>query len=171
LRSALQVLGSGLPSIARELERREALAAATPSIWPAHGWLTDRFGTRKDPLTGQPAFHPGLDISTPAGQPVYATGDGIVEVAAFSGDFGNLVELRHEFGLSTRYAHLSRFAVVPGATVKRGDVVGYVGATGRATGSHVHYEILLNGTSIDPLQVLTAVARPQETIGRPLATP
>ena len=159
LRSALQALDSKLPSIVRDLERREALAAASPSIWPAQGWLTDRFGVRKDPLTGQAAFHPGLDISTPVGQPVYATADGTVDVAAYSGDFGNLVELQHGFGLSTRYAHLSRFAVTPGAAVKRGDVIGYVGATGRATGSHVHYEILANGTSIDPLQILTAVAR------------
>jgi murein DD-endopeptidase MepM/ murein hydrolase activator NlpD len=156
LRSTLQVLSDKLPSIARDVERREALAAAAPSIWPAQGWLTDRFGVRKDPLTGQPAFHPGLDISTPVGQPVYATGSGVVEVASYSGDFGNLVELRHDFGLSTRYAHLSRFAVVPGVSVKRGDVVGYVGATGRATGSHVHYEILVNGTSIDPLRILSA---------------
>jgi murein DD-endopeptidase MepM/ murein hydrolase activator NlpD len=161
LRSTLQALDSKLPSIVHDLERREALAAASPSIWPAQGWLTDRFGVRKDPLTGQAAFHPGLDISTPVGQPVYATADGTVDVAAYSGDFGNLVELQHGFGLSTRYAHLSRFAVIPGAAVKRGDVVGYVGATGRATGSHVHYEILANGTSIDPLQLLTSVARPK----------
>ncbi len=160
LQGALQVLSDRLPSVARGIERREALAAAAPSIWPAQGWLTDRFGMRSDPLTGQQGFHPGLDISTPEGQPVYATAAGVVDVASYSGDFGNLVELRHDFGLSTRYAHLSRFAVVPGASVARGDVVGYVGATGRATGAHVHYEILANGTPIDPLQILTTIARP-----------
>jgi murein DD-endopeptidase MepM/ murein hydrolase activator NlpD len=90
---------------------------------------------------------------------VYATADGVVETAAYSGDYGNMVVLTHNFGLSTRYGHLSRFAVVTGTDVKRGEVIGYVGATGRATGSHVHYEVLVNGTPIDPLQILTAAIR------------
>jgi murein DD-endopeptidase MepM/ murein hydrolase activator NlpD len=155
LRGVLETLTNRLPSIERTVKRREELAAAAPSIWPARGWLTAPFGARSDPLTGAQGFHQGIDISTPEGQPVYAAADGSVETASYSGDYGNLVVLEHSFGLSTRYGHLSRFAVRPGGGVKRGDVVGYAGATGRATGAHVHFEILVNGAPIDPLQVLT----------------
>ena len=107
LRDLLQGLESRLRYVRRDVERREALAAATPSIWPAHGWLTGTFGGRSDPFTGEPAFHQGLDISTDKGQPVYATADGIVESAAYNGDYGNLIVLKHGFGLTTRYGHLS----------------------------------------------------------------
>jgi murein DD-endopeptidase MepM/ murein hydrolase activator NlpD len=156
LRGMLQVLMNRLPSIEQGVERREALAAATPSIWPAQGWLTAPFGVRSDPFTGERGFHQGIDISTAEGEPVFATADGVVESASYSGDYGNLVVLRHGFGVSTRYGHLTRFAAVAGVSVKRGEVIGYVGATGRATGPHLHYEILVNGTPIDPLQMLTA---------------
>jgi murein DD-endopeptidase MepM/ murein hydrolase activator NlpD len=91
---------------------------------------------------------------------VYATADGTVESAGYSGDYGNLIVLRHAFGLSTRYGHLSRFEVNAGQQVKRGDVIGYVGATGRATGAHLHYEILANGRLLNPLQLLTKPAEP-----------
>src|SRR3954470_21677707 len=155
LRNLLQGLENRLRNVRKDVERQEALSAATPSIWPARGWLTGTFGGRSDPFTGEPAFHQGLDISTEKGQPVYATADGKVESAAYSGDYGNLVVLKHGFDLTTRYGHLSGFAVKPGQTVKRGAVIGYVGSTGRATGSHVHYEILANGKLINPLQLLT----------------
>lgn len=158
LRDLLRALESRLSLVRRDVERREALAAATPSIWPAHGWLTGTFGGRSDPFTHQPGFHEGLDISTQKGQPVFATADGTVETSAFTGDYGNLVVLRHGFGLSTRYGHLSRFNVRVGDVVKRGDVIGYVGATGRATGTHVHYEILASGRPMNPLQLLTQPA-------------
>ena len=155
LRSVLQVLMNRLPSIEQGVERREALAAATPSIWPAQGWLTAPFGVRSDPFTGERGFHQGIDISTAEGEPVCATADAVVESASYSGDYGNLVVLQHGFGLSTRYGHLTRFAAVAGEFVKRGDTIGYVGATGRATGPHLHYEIIVNGEPIDPLQMLT----------------
>jgi murein DD-endopeptidase MepM/ murein hydrolase activator NlpD len=158
LRDLLQGLESRLRFVRRDVEHREALAAATPSIWPTQGWLTGTFGGRSDPFTGEPGFHQGLDISTDKGQPVHATADGTVESAAYNGDYGNLVVLHHAFGLTTRYGHLSGFAVKPGDTVKRGDIIGYVGATGRATGYHVHYEILVNGKLINPLQLLTQPA-------------
>ncbi len=158
LRDLLQGLESRLRYVRRDVERREALAAATPSIWPAHGWLSGAFGGRSDPFTGEPGFHQGLDISTDKGQPVFATADGSVESATYTGDYGNLIVLSHGFGLATRYGHLSAFAVKPGQTVTRGDVIGYVGATGRATGSHLHYEILANGKLINPLQLLTQPA-------------
>ena len=158
LRDLLQGLESRLRYVRRDVEKREALASATPSIWPAHGWLTGTFGGRSDPFTGEQGFHQGLDISLEKGSPVYATADGTVEAAAYSGDYGNLVVLKHGFGLSTRYGHLSGFNVKAGQAIKRGDVIGFVGATGRATGAHLHYEILANGKLINPLQLLTQPA-------------
>jgi len=158
LRDLLQGLETRLRSVRSNVERREALASSTPSIWPAHGWLTGTFGGRSDPFSGEPAFHQGLDISTEKGQPVFATADGTVETASYTGDYGNLIVIKHGFGLVTRYGHLSRYNVKPGMQVKRGDVIGFVGATGRATGAHVHYEILANGQLINPLQLLTQPA-------------
>jgi murein DD-endopeptidase MepM/ murein hydrolase activator NlpD len=158
LRDLLHGLENRLSSVRRDVDRRAALAASTPSIWPAHGWLTGHFGGRSDPFTGEPGYHQGIDISTEAGQPVLATADGTIELAAYTGDYGNLVVLNHGFGLSTRYGHLSGFAVKPRQRVKRGDVIGYVGSTGRSTGAHVHYEILANGDPMNPLQLLTQPA-------------
>jgi murein DD-endopeptidase MepM/ murein hydrolase activator NlpD len=159
LRTLLQALESRLSYVRRDVERQEALAAATPSIWPAFGWLTSTFGQRSDPMTGEPAFHQGLDISTEKGQPIFATANGIVEAAAYTGEYGNLIVIRHDFGLTTRYGHLSRFNVKPSDAVKRGDIIGFVGSTGRSTGSHLHYEILANGKLLDPLRMLTQPVR------------
>jgi murein DD-endopeptidase MepM/ murein hydrolase activator NlpD len=158
LRSLLQGLESRLRNVRKDVERQEALAAATPSIWPAKGWLTGTFGGRPDPFTGEPAFHQGLDISTEKGQPVFATADGRVETASYTGDYGNLITLRHDFGLTTRYGHLSKFNVKVGDNVHRGDIIAYVGSTGRSTGAHLHYEILASGRLINPLQLLTQSA-------------
>jgi murein DD-endopeptidase MepM/ murein hydrolase activator NlpD len=123
--------------------------------------LTGTFGGRSDPFTGEPGFHQGLDISAERGHPVYATADGKVESASNSGDYGNLIVLQHDFGLTTRYGHLSKFNATVGKSVKRGDVIGYVGSTGRSTGAHLHYEILVNGKLINPLQLLTKPAQRQ----------
>ena len=155
LRDVLQGLENRLRYVRRDVEQREALASSTPSIWPARGWLTDGFGERSDPFTGEQGYHQGIDISTEKGQPVYATADGTVDSASYSGDYGNLIVLKHGFGLMTRYGHLSGFAVKAGQSVTRGDVIGYVGSTGRSTGAHLHYEILANGRLINPLQLLT----------------
>ncbi|MGE0701618.1 MAG: M23 family metallopeptidase, partial [Hyphomicrobiaceae bacterium] len=155
LRTLLSGLESRLRTVRGDVERREALAAATPSIWPAHGWLTGGFGRRADPFNGEQGYHEGIDISASKGQPVYATADGVVESAAYAGEYGNLLVITHDFGLSTRYAHLSKFNAKPGDTVKRGDVIGFIGSTGRSTGWHLHYEILANGKLINPLQLLT----------------
>ena len=159
LRNLLQGLENRLRYVRRDVERQEALAGAMPWIWPTYGWLTGTFGGRPDPFTGEPAFHQGLDISTEKGQAVYATANGTVDSAAYSGEYGNLLTLKHDFGLSTRYGHLSRFNARPGQGVKRGDIIGYVGSTGRSTGAHLHYEILANGRLINPLQLLTQPAR------------
>lgn len=154
LRDALGRLEIGLRVVRSDVERREALAAATPSIWPTVGWITAGFGDRADPFTGSPGFHPGLDISADRGRPIVATAGGVVESAEWSGNYGNCLIVNHGFGIKTRYGHLSAFAVKAGASVQRGDLVGFVGATGRATGPHLHYEILANGQLINPLQLL-----------------
>jgi murein DD-endopeptidase MepM/ murein hydrolase activator NlpD len=159
LRTLLSALETRLSNVRKGVERQEKLAAATPSIWPAKGWLTARFGGRSDPFTGETAFHQGLDISASKGQPVYATADGKVDAAAFEGEYGNLIVVRHDFGITTRYGHLSGFNVKAGQSVRRGDVIGYVGSTGRSTGAHLHYEILVNGKLLNPMQLLTQPAQ------------
>ncbi|HET7618126.1 MAG TPA: M23 family metallopeptidase [Vicinamibacterales bacterium] len=154
LSDLLSILGSRLDSVRSGVERRHALAAATPSIWPVAGWLSSSYGRRKDPFNGGPDFHPGLDISADYGQPVLATGDASVTSAGPNGAYGKMVMLDHGFGIVTKYGHLSRIAVQAGQRVKRGDVVGFVGSTGRSTGSHLHYEIWMNGRLTNPMQLL-----------------
>lgn len=155
LRNVLGSLEGHLSTVRKDVEKRESLMNATPSIWPVHGWLSAGYGMRADPFTGERDFHPGLDISADKGTPIMATAAGTVELAAPSGDYGNLVIVDHGFGLVTRYGHLSKFEVWRGREVKRGDVLGYVGSTGRATGPHLHYEVLANGKLINPMQLLT----------------
>jgi murein DD-endopeptidase MepM/ murein hydrolase activator NlpD len=154
LRDLLGVLEDRLASVRTKVEGQQALARATPAGWPVAGWLTSGFGPRKDPFTGGAENHPGLDISADKGTEVKATADGIVEAAGYNGDYGNAVLIDHGFGISTRFGHLSRFGVVTGQHVRRGDVIGYVGATGRATSPHLHYEILFNGAPANPLRLL-----------------
>jgi murein DD-endopeptidase MepM/ murein hydrolase activator NlpD len=154
LSEILTVIESRLMSVRTGVERRQALAAATPSIWPVPGWLSSGYGKRSDPFTGDPNFHPGLDISAGQGQPVIATADGTVSHAAFSGSYGNLVVVDHGFEITTKYGHLSRFAVMSGQQIRRGDVIGYVGSTGRSTNPHLHYEVWVNGRLTNPLRLL-----------------
>jgi murein DD-endopeptidase MepM/ murein hydrolase activator NlpD len=155
LRSVLEGLESRLHDVRSTVEKRNALAAATPSIWPAHGWLSSGMGYRRDPVNGGADFHPGLDIAGDKGQPVYATAAGRVTQVGYQGAYGNLIVVEHGFGLETRYGHLSRFNVKNGQQVKRGDVLGLIGATGRTTGNHLHYEVHANGRLLNPLQLLT----------------
>ena len=154
LKDLLQGLESRLQTVRSNVDKRNSLAAATPSIWPTHGWLSSSMGNRADPLTGEKDFHPGLDISADTGDPVYATADGKITTAAMAGNYGNLVVIDHGYGIETRYGHLSAFKVRDGQPVKRGDLLGLVGATGRTTGSHLHYEVRANGRILNPLQLL-----------------
>jgi len=160
LRDLLYDLEGRLQLVQTDVERRQALAAATPSIWPTHGWLTDSFGRRRDPFTGEPEYHTGLDISADKGEPVYATANGTVESAESSGSYGNMVVISHGFGITTRYAHLDSFRVTSGQAVRRGEVVGFAGSTGRATGDHLHYEVLVYGRQLNPLNFLLNRAHP-----------
>jgi murein DD-endopeptidase MepM/ murein hydrolase activator NlpD len=154
LKDLLQGLESRLQTVRSDVDKRNQLAAATPSIWPTHGWLSSSMGNRADPLTGEKDFHPGLDISADKGDPVYSTADGKVTHAASAGNYGNLVIVEHGYGLETRYGHLSAFKVTVGQAVKRGDLLGLVGSTGRTTGPHLHYEVRANGRILNPLQLL-----------------
>ena len=131
---------------------RSILLSATPSIMPVVGYPSDRFGMRPDPFTGARSFHPGMDLSAPVGSKVVATADGVVRFAGRQLNYGKLVKIEHRFGLATRYGHMKELAVKRGQVVRKGDVIGYVGATGRATGPHVHYEVRLNGRSLNPLR-------------------
>jgi murein DD-endopeptidase MepM/ murein hydrolase activator NlpD len=154
LREILQGIENRLTAARSDVDRRNALAAATPSIWPAHGWLSSSVGRRTDPITGGADYHQGLDISADAGTPVYATADGTVMLAQREGAYGNLITIDHGYGLETRYGHLSKYEVKSGSQVKRGQVIGRVGSTGRATGPHLHYEVRVNGRLLNPLQLL-----------------
>jgi murein DD-endopeptidase MepM/ murein hydrolase activator NlpD len=159
LRGLLESLESRLLAVRRNVERRNALAAATPSIWPATGWISSTVGVRRDPLNGGADYHAGLDIVGDKGQPVYATASGTVTHVGYQGAYGNLITIDHGFGLESRYGHLLNFTVKQGAKVQRGDVIGHVGATGRATGYHLHYEVHANGRLLNPLQLLTQKPR------------
>jgi murein DD-endopeptidase MepM/ murein hydrolase activator NlpD len=154
LREILQGIESRLTAARSDVDRRNQLAAATPSIWPAHGWLSSSVGRRTDPINGGDDFHQGLDISADAGAPVYATADGTVTHSAREGAYGNLITIDHGYGLETRYGHLSKYETKSGEKVKRGQVIGRVGSTGRATGPHLHYEVRVNGRLLNPLQLL-----------------
>jgi murein DD-endopeptidase MepM/ murein hydrolase activator NlpD len=155
LRSLLEGLESRLQSVRSNVDKRNALANATPSIWPAQGWLTSTMGPRTDPLTGGADYHSGLDIAGDKGQPVYATAAGVVTQAGYSGGYGNLIVIDHGFGLETRYGHLSSFLAHTGDHVKRGEMIARLGSTGRTTGNHLHYEVMANGRLLNPLQLLT----------------
>jgi murein DD-endopeptidase MepM/ murein hydrolase activator NlpD len=122
----------------------------TPSVWPVLGHITDSFGERLDPFSGEGAFHTGVDVGADYGAPVHATADGVVlDVGQHSG-YGRVVILDHGFGITTWYAHLSAYAVVAGTRIKRGEVLGYAGISGRSTGPHVHYEVRVNNAPVNP---------------------
>ena len=129
-------------------------ANATPNLWPVEGQVTGSFGERIDPFNGEGAFHTGVDIAAGYGQPVIAPADGVVTFADGLGGYGRAIVLDHGHGIATRYGHLSNFAVTTGQQVHRGDVIGYVGLSGRSTGPHLHYEVRINDTPVNPYKYL-----------------
>ena len=152
--TATTALGLGLT---REATLSEwARAASTPSLWPVTGPITSFFGQRVDPFNGEGAFHSGVDISCPYGQPVMAPADGTVTYADMHPGYGRMIEIDHGNGIVTRYGHLSGFAVAEGQSVKRGQVIGYVGLSGRSTGPHLHYEVRVNDAPVNPHRFLRA---------------
>jgi murein DD-endopeptidase MepM/ murein hydrolase activator NlpD len=133
---------------------RTVLLASTPSLWPTRGYLSAHFGNRADPFTGQRDFHAGIDISTPIGTKVQAPADGVVISCGVKGGYGNAIVIDHGFGLLTRYAHLDHFEVKAGQRVRRGDVIGFVGNTGKSTAPHLHYEVWVNDQAQNPIQFI-----------------
>ena len=123
-------------------------ANSAPSLWPVEGTVTGSFGERADPFNGEGAFHAGVDISAAVGTQVVAPADGIVTFAEQYSGYGRLVMIDHANGLSTRYGHLASFSVVAGERVQRGDVIGFVGQSGRSTGPHLHYEVRIHDTPV-----------------------
>jgi murein DD-endopeptidase MepM/ murein hydrolase activator NlpD len=125
-----------------------------PSLWPLMGRIMSPYGGRQDPFSGEGATHTGVDISAQVGTPVKTAADGVVVHAEWSSGYGRMVVIDHGNGLQTRYAHLSQFQVVPGQEVRRGDVIALSGASGRATGPHLHFEVRLMGTPVNPYPYL-----------------
>jgi len=139
-----------LGSLVNMAEVQVAKLALTPTIWPAQGWVNSPFGYRIDPFTGKRAFHYGIDIATNPGNPVVATADGSVLIASFDKSYGRNVVISHGIGVVTRYCHLDKYLVKPGQKVKRGDLIGTIGRTGKALGPHLHYEVRINDKQVNP---------------------
>ncbi|HLE85452.1 MAG TPA: peptidoglycan DD-metalloendopeptidase family protein [Thermoanaerobaculia bacterium] len=144
-------LSGRLDRVEAKLEERLRWISSVPSVAPVRGILTSGFGGRRDPVNGRRSFHPAVDIAAPPGREVRAPADGLVTRAGRIGGLGNAVYLSHGFGIGTRFGHMARLTVKPGDRVEQGDVLGYVGSTGRATGYHLHYEVHVDGEAIDPL--------------------
>lgn len=136
------------------IQDQKSLLASTPSIWPVRGYVSSGFGARVSPFDGSYEFHDGLDIVAPYGTPVTAAADGVVTVAGTYSDLGKAVFIDHGYGLVSKYGHLSKIMVHVGQTLKTGEAVGEVGSTGRSTGSHLHYEVTMNGSKVNPVKYL-----------------
>ncbi|MCP2605114.1 M23 family metallopeptidase [Candidatus Aminicenantes bacterium AH-873-B07] len=139
-----------LSTLLKFFEKQTIKLASTPSIWPTRGYISSAFGWRRDPFTGKKSFHKGIDIATRYGNPIVAPADGIVLATRYDKSYGKHIILDHNFGFTTIYAHLSKFGVKPGQRVKRGDIIGYVGRTGKTLGPHLHYEIRIHNKAVNP---------------------
>lgn len=136
------------------LGQQKAVLASTPSLWPVKGWVTSEFGMRRSPFRSGVEFHKGLDISTRFGKEVIAPADGLVIHSGYGPQEGNYIKIDHGHGFGTVYLHLARTTVKQGTRVNRGDVIGYVGDTGRSTGPHLHYAVLVNNVEVNPRKYL-----------------
>ncbi len=151
---AAKIQALDFTTLIEKLEQKRNLLASTPSIRPVDGWITSKFGYRKSPFTSRKEFHSGLDIANKSGTKLIATANGRVSYAAKKMYIGNLIIIDHGFGRVTKYGHLKKLFVKRGQKVKRGDVIGLLGNTGRSTGPHVHYEVRINGTPVNPLKYI-----------------
>ncbi|KIL36872.1 hypothetical protein SD71_05615 [Cohnella kolymensis] len=166
-RQDLLSIGEQIEALQPELERtkqavakHQKLLRMTPTIWPADSRrVTSLFGVRTDPFTGRATFHGGLDLGGDTGDPVYATADGTVVTADRETAHGNHVVIAHSNGIKTGYSHLSKILTEVGAKVRKGDIIGELGSTGRSTGPHLHYEVFVNGERVDPQPYLKATRR------------
>jgi murein DD-endopeptidase MepM/ murein hydrolase activator NlpD len=154
LEARTEDLRERLAAVDRGLRARDQWIASQPSITPTRGIFTSYFGNRRDPLTGRPAFHNGVDISAPAGKEVRAAADGIVVTAGRNSNLGRSVRISHGYGVTTIYGHLKELRVEPGQRVARGDVIGTVGNCGRTTGYHLHYEVRVADKPRNPIEYI-----------------
>jgi murein DD-endopeptidase MepM/ murein hydrolase activator NlpD len=154
LQKRLENLDTSFDRLEQAWGERLKVLASTPSLAPVSGFFSDGYGWRRDPIDGSREFHKGVDVVAPNGTPVRAPADGLVTAAGRMAGYGAMIHLAHGYGMATRYGHLSRVMVVPGQRVKRGDVIGLVGSTGRSTGPHLHYEVFRAGNQIDPRKYL-----------------
>jgi len=154
LKTEFDIQERSFQELVEYLEDQKSLLASTPSVWPVKGWLTSGFGYRTSPFTGRREMHKGLDVATRTGTPIIAPADGIVVFAGREGGFGNLLTIDHGYGVVTKYGHCSSIDVKAGQKVARGDIVARVGNTGRSTGPHLHYEVAVNGVSINPMRYI-----------------
>jgi len=159
LHSRLDRLDRSFQALDEAAEQRLAESAVTPSLMPVNGWLSHGFGWRDDPFTGEREFHRGLDIVAPTNTGVQAPADGVVVHAGRHGTYGKLIEIEHGQGFATRHAHLDSIGVGPGDRVRRGQIIGRVGSTGRSTGPHLHYEVLREGRVVNPAPYIDPAAR------------
>lgn len=151
----LRTAASGSNSVAPSLLLNSSVdQSGVPSIWPVDGRVTAGFGERMDPLSGEGAFHAGMDIAAPSGTIVESTADGIILSAGIDSGYGNAILVDHGSGITTKYGHLSKIFVVVGQEVKRGQVIGAVGTTGKTTGPHLHYEVHIQDTPVNPARFL-----------------
>jgi len=148
------------------IEKRAAIQAAMPLGLPAEGWFASGFGRRMDPITHRKTDHKGLDISNNMGTPVYATADGIIRHAGKFGKFGNHISIVHGYGILTKYGHLKDINVKQGQFVKRGDLIGTMGNSGKSTGIHLHYEIWVNDRAFNPYVFLPKVMNHEDPTKR-----
>ena len=148
------VMEKSFTELLKFLREQKSLLAATPSIWPVKGWVTSGFGSRRSPFASGVEFHGGMDIATRMGKEVISPADGFVVEATSQAADGNIIRIDHGHGIMTTYSHLSKFAIKQGTRVKRGDVLGYVGTTGRSTGYHLHYSVYVNKIAVNPRKYL-----------------
>jgi murein DD-endopeptidase MepM/ murein hydrolase activator NlpD len=167
LEREIALRAESLQAVTEYLSRQKDRLVATPALWPTEGYVSSRFGPRTSPFTGQPQQHTGVDIAAPPGTPIRAPADGVVTFAGTLPGYGHALVLTHGYGFKTFYGHNQRNQVSKGQTVKRGQVIAFVGNTGYSTGAHLHYEVLLNDQPHDPLKyVVDEGQRAQALRGR-----
>lgn len=146
-----------LQNFTKFLAAREEIIQKIPNNWPiiGGGFITSRFGMRRSPFTGKWAMHQGVDISWWPGAPIRSSADGTVVYSGMKGGYGRTVQIQHEYGFQTLYAHLSRISVFEGKNVQKGEIIGFLGRTGRSTGFHLHYEVRIGTKAVDPMVFMT----------------
>ena len=132
------------------LKDQRSILSSTPSVWPAKGWVTSRFGYRTSPFTGESQAHAGIDIAAPTGTRVIAPADGVVTSVTYEDGYGKVLTINHGYGVTTKYGHNSEILVKSGQRIRRGETLSLIGSTGRATGPHLHYEVRMNGIPVNP---------------------